>query len=412
MTVSAVVWADTAGVTDALERLRGAVTVVRRCDELTEIVALAESGLADAALLAGDPLDVDAATLDSLARLGVPALVLTDDGAATERLAGLGASVESPSAPAQSISDLLELLCGGAVRGRVPTPAAGPPVQREPWEDRAPGRITAVWGPPGSSGRTTVAVNMAVEAALDGKNVVLVDADTYGASVAVHLGLLDESAGLAQLCRLADQGVLDRSGFERGCSVLAVAGARLRVATGLPRPSRWPELRAESMARVLDFSRRQSDLVVVDVAPAIEFDEDLSFDTSAPQRNAATAAALEAADEVLAVGAADSVGVPRLVKAVEELGDRFPDIEPRIVFNKVRSASIGASPERQLRETWARFGPDRPVAAFLPWDPEAADGALLAGSPLAEWAPASGLRTSVAGLVGVGIPRRKSLFRR
>jgi len=410
VTVAVVVWGDPGGVTDSLERLRGTVTVVRQCGELTEVVALAESGLADAALLAGDSAEVDGATLDALSRLGVPALVLAGERTESDRLSALGASVESPASSAQSISDLLELLCNSVVRG-----AMAPIVDataRQPTSEREPGRVMVVWGAPGAPGRTTIAVNAAVEAALDNQDVVLLDADTYGASVAVHLGLLDESAGIAQLCRLADQGVLDRAGFDRACSVLAVAGTRIRVATGLPRASRWPELRTESMTRVLDFARRQADLVVVDVAPFIEFDEDLTFDTSAPQRNAAAAAALEAADDVLAVAAADSVGVPRLVKAVEELADRFPDVGPRVVFNKVRSSSIGSAPERQLRESWIRFGPDVPVAGFVPWDRETADAALLAGSVLAESAPATALRASIAGLVGVGITRRRPLFRR
>ena len=50
---------------------------------------------------------------------------------------------------------------------------------------------------------------------------MLVDADTYGASVAAFLGLLDESAALAHACRMADQGVLDREAFERVCLKVA-----------------------------------------------------------------------------------------------------------------------------------------------------------------------------------------------
>jgi hypothetical protein len=41
-----------------------------------------------------------------------------------------------------------------------------------------------VWGPTGGPGRTTVAVNLAFEAAAIGGEVLLVDADTYGGAVA------------------------------------------------------------------------------------------------------------------------------------------------------------------------------------------------------------------------------------
>jgi Mrp family chromosome partitioning ATPase len=44
--------------------------------------------------------------------------------------------------------------------------------------------LAAVWGPKGGPGRTTVAVNLAFEAAAAGGEVLLVDADTYGGAVA------------------------------------------------------------------------------------------------------------------------------------------------------------------------------------------------------------------------------------
>jgi Mrp family chromosome partitioning ATPase len=44
--------------------------------------------------------------------------------------------------------------------------------------------LAAVWGPKGGPGRTTVAVNLAFEAAATGGEVLLVDADTYGGAVA------------------------------------------------------------------------------------------------------------------------------------------------------------------------------------------------------------------------------------
>ncbi|GAA3683329.1 P-loop NTPase [Arthrobacter ginkgonis] len=421
MSVAVVVWGENGALVEGLERLRGAVTVVRRCAELTEVVALAETGLADAALLAGDPGLIDAPVLDALAGRGILAVVLTNDPGEAARLGGLGAAVESPGTDAQALSDLLEMLVAGAVG----TPAAGaglagPERAGTQVPDPGPamaggtpaGRIVAVWGPAGSPGRTTVAVNFAAEAALAGRRVVLLDADTYGASVAAHLGLLDESAGLAHLCRLADQFVLDGAGFERACSVVAVAGTRLRVATGISRPARWPELRPEALARVLEFLRRQADVVVVDVSFCLEADEDLSFDTSAPQRNGAALAVLEAADEVLAVGAADSVGVPRLVKGVEELRAAVPGCEPAVVFNRVRASAVGPSPERQLRLTWERFGPEVRIKGFLPQDAAAADLALHAGSVLAEAAPNSALRSAVAALAGAGPRRRAPLLAR
>ncbi|MBM6621011.1 chromosome partitioning protein [Micrococcaceae bacterium RIT802] len=412
MSIAVVVCGRVGDLADRLERLRGPVTIVRHCDELTEVIALAESGLADAALLLGPTADIDAAFADELAFHGVPAVAITDEPEDAERLTGLGLGIEPTTTGEQSVSDLLELLVSGAHRPSRGARHASHPAETSAEPARDPGRVLAVWGPTGSTGKTLVAVNLAAEAAMDGQRVLLVDADTYGSSVAVHLGLLDESAGIAQLCRLSDQGMLDDSGYERSCAVVAVGGTTLRVATGLPRPHRWPELRAGALARVLDFVRRRVDLVVVDVASLLERDEDLTYDTSAPQRNGATLAVLEAAAEIVAVGSADSVGVPRMVKALEDLVEILPEAEPRVVFNRVRRSSVGPSPERALRETWERFGPGPGMAGLLPSDPDAADRALLQGSVLAEVAPDSELRARIAELVSVTVRRRTGLFGR
>lgn len=412
MSIAVVVCGRVGDLADRLERLRGPVTIVRHCDELTEVIALAESGLADAALLLGPTADIDAAFADELAFHGVPAVAITDEPEDAERLTGLGLGIEPTTTGEQSVSDLLELLVSGAHRPSRGARHASHPAETSTEPARDPGRVLAVWGPTGSTGKTLVAVNLAAEAAMDGQRVLLVDADTYGSSVAVHLGLLDESAGIAQLCRLSDQGMLDDSGYERSCAVVAVGGTTLRVATGLPRPHRWPELRAGALARVLDFVRLRADLVVVDVASLLERDEDLTYDTSAPQRNGATLAVLGAAAEIVAVGSADSVGVPRMVKALEDLIEILPEAEPRVVFNRVRRSSVGPSPERALRETWERFGPGPAMAGLLPSDPDAADRALLQGSVLAEVAPDSELRARIAELVSVTVRRRTGLFGR
>ena len=131
----------------------------------------------------------------------------------------------------------------------------------------------------------------------------------------------------------------------------------------------------------------------------LEADEELSFDTMAPRRNAATLRSLELADTVYAVGAADPVGVPRLVRGLAELEEAVPQAAPVVVMNKVRSSSVGRGPERQLRDAWARYGPASELKAFLPHDAAAADSALLGGSLLLEVAPDSPLRRAIAELV-------------
>jgi Flp pilus assembly CpaE family ATPase len=79
-------------------------------------------------------------------------------------------------------------------------------------------------------------------------------------------------------------------------------------------------------------------------------------------------------------------------------------------MNKVRAAAVGRSPDRQLREAWARYGPSVPLSAFLPSDPAASDAALLSGTLLLESAPESELRRAIAKLVCAPAQRNKKSF--
>lgn len=428
-----------------LERLHGPVTVVRRCAELSELIAACQSGIARAAIVADDAGEVTAALADRLAAAGVALLVLTDEEGSQQRLDALSIPHAPRGAAAAMLSDLVADAVGRLEGSTASTLLADPAAVLRTWsldaaggtvrsagrddagadrrpggtaeagteddDSRAAGTIVAVWGPAGAPGRTTVAVNFAAEAAADGRTVLLVDADTYGSSVAASLGLLDESAGVAQACRLADQGLLDRQSLLRSTLSVALKGQRLLVLTGITRSDRWIELRPTALGLVLEQARRVADLIVIDCGFSLEADEELSFDTMAPRRNGATLRALELADTVFAVGAADSVGVPRLVRALAELEAAIPGAAPKVVLNKVRAAAVGRSPERQLADAWERFGPGMPVTAFLPADFSTVDAALLAGSALLETAPSSPLRHAIAALADVRVAARRRVKR-
>ena len=258
-----------------------------------------------------------------------------------------------------------------------------------------PGRIVAVWGPIGSPGRTTLAMNLAAEEAAAGRSVMLIDADSYGASIAASLGLLDESASFAQACRAADQGVLSRATLEKISSELVFAEGTFSLLTGLTRADRWPELRAAAVERVLSMAQKLSEVVVVDCGFALESDEELSYDTVAPRRNAATLTVLTHADVIYAVGNSDPVGIPRLIKGLSELSQIVPDTQVHVVANKVRRKAVGGSPEKALAQAWERFGPVQGISHFLPWDPELTDKALLEGRLLLEVAPDAALRRAI-----------------
>ena len=72
--------------------------------------------------------------------------------------------------------------------------------------------------------------------------------------------------------------------------------------TGLPRPDRWPEVRAAAFADLLDEAARLTSYAVADTGFSLEADPADPFGSTAPQRNEMTLTALAHADEVVVVG--------------------------------------------------------------------------------------------------------------
>jgi Flp pilus assembly CpaE family ATPase len=258
-----------------------------------------------------------------------------------------------------------------------------------------------------------VALGAADELSRLGVSTFLVDADVYGGVIAQLLGLLDESPGLAGAARLAASGNLDAAGLLR---LSWAVRPHLRVLTGLARADRWPELRPRAVTTVLDEARRLAEVTVVDCAFNLEDDEELSFDTVAPRRNGATLAVLEDADTVLCVSGADPVALQRSIRALGELKDVLPGVEPILVVNQVRRGPVPGDPRQEIGAALERFA-GREVRFFLSADRRATDAALASGRSLAEVAPGSPLRAELralaAALADVPLPagRRRGIRR-
>ena len=264
-------------------------------------------------------------------------------------------------------------------------------------------RVIAVWGPAGSPGRSTLAVELAMELARGGRRVGLVDADTHAPSMALALGLADEGPGFAAACRQAELGGLDAVELTRISAPLNVGSGRVEVLTGINRPGRWPELTESRVASALAVCRTWVDHTVVDVAASLERDEEIVSDLAdGPRRNAATLAALHAADLVVAVVAADPVGVARFLRGHAELRATIGATPVAVVANRLRPGALGIDARGQVRRTLERFAGIRDVW-FVPSDPRSADAALLAARPVAEASPRSPLTLAVRRFVGEAV---------
>ncbi len=404
-----------AGLVSALERGEHGVSVVRRCVDIVDLLAVAAAGQGRAALIAAGLRRLDADAVDRLhaAHVVPVGVVPRGDAGAEERLraTGIGFLVPEDAAPsvvASVIAEAVNATAPGARTQRMfgdpSTSMAIPPGAGAAVSSDLPvrrGSVIAVWGPTGAPGRTTVAANLADEIARLGAPALLVDADVYGGTVAVVLGLLDESPGLAAACRQAGATRLDPAALADLCWQLTPT---LRVLTGIPIAQRWPEVRASAIEAVLAATRALAEFTVLDCGFGLETDEELSFDSLAPRRNGATLAVLDQADVILAVGAADPIGLQRLVRGLAELRDAEVSAPIWVVLNKVRRGVVAGDPAVELTAALERFA-GRSPAALLPFDQDAVDAALAAGRLLGESRPTSPLRLAVAelaaGLVGV-----------
>ena len=278
-----------------------------------------------------------------------------------------------------------------AAAGR-PLPGSPPDAGAETAQPRE-GRLVVVWGPHGAPGRTTVAASLAHGLARAGGSV-LVDADVEAPSLVQVLGLPEDSSSLATAARLASHSRLDTESL---VGLLVPVGPDHSLLSGLGRSGRWRELPPSPMADVWTGCREVAAWTVVDIAGG-PLEDEVDDYTLEPGRDALAASLVRSADVVVIVGAADPVGVRRLLQLVSQFdeGER-PAGRIEVVVNRVRASAAGPSPERAVREALARFGGLEEVT-LLPEDP-VADQCMLAGCSVLDGAPGSALGRALAVLV-------------
>jgi MinD-like ATPase involved in chromosome partitioning or flagellar assembly len=398
-----------AGLVAQLDRTDHGVMVVRRCVDVVELLAAATAGLARAALLDSGLRRLDADAVDRLrAAFVVPIGVVPRNDAATERrLGALGIDyvVPADADPSVVASVVTQAVTAASRLDRTapwhfadPATATStivpPDTEVAATRPNRHGSVAAVWGPTGAPGRTTVAVTVADELGRLGHESLLIDADVYGGVVAAMLGLLDESAGLAAACRQAATRRLEPDVLAPLCWQLS---ARLRVLTGIPRAERWPELRPAAIGPVLTAARGLADFTVVDCGFSVEADEELTFDSLAPRRNGATLEVLDAADVIIVVGAADPIGMQRLVRALNQLAEVDLTAPIWVVLNKVRKGVVPGNPATELTAALDRFA-GRTPAMLLPADAGGLDAAIAVGKTIGEVRPRSAFRQATVEL--------------
>ena len=387
--------------------------VLHRCYDLGDLLAVAAAGQAEVAVVAAGTrwLDRDALARLAAAGLAVVGVAAAGDEDSERRLRQLGLlHVAFDADPPDALVDRARaaLAAEPGPDDEPPVPGEAPGLSEPDGAEVQPdgdGRRTlaAVWGPKGGPGRTTVAVNLAFEAAAVGGEVLLVDADTYGGAVAQTLGFLDDAPGLAWAARVAGRGELDALRLRQ--SVRRAAPGGPRVLPGLPRAELWTEVRPGTWEALLELFRIAFPVTVVDAGFCLEEDEELLYDQVRLRRNAVTRLAVQHADLVVAVARADPVGLHAFIRGYQELRDLgVPASRVRVVVNQLRPGMFGGDrPAEQVRAALSRYVGIEP-SAVVPYDRQAFDVALLGGQALREARPGTPAQLALSRLAAVLFP--------
>lgn len=291
------------------------IQVQRRCVDGVDIRAAIQVSDCQGVLVSDVTPRVTQDLVSELSEKGIKLIAITTD---VEFWQGLGVThfVElDPSNPLSAMRQVVELMRGEA-------PKAVP-------ESEPTGTLIAVAGFGGSCGRTTAVKELGWQLSKLGANTCIADADTYGPSLDQELGYEPAQNGLLELCRSIER---KNSSVQTSFDLLPTPSHKLSLIAGLPRVSRWTDLRVPILRELWRKSREHFDFVISDVGSVLEIDHSLAYESSLPRRHAASLTALESAQVAIICARADSVGIARLVRGYLEFHELFSKTEVHVLL--------------------------------------------------------------------------------
>ena len=244
--------------------------------------------------------------------------------------------------------------------------------------------VIAVTSPYGSAGKTTLAINIALELAAERARVLLIDADIQGPAVANHFLLSEQPAGLAAALRIAAQQRFDLDQLER--LSFQFQKSTLRIMPGsqdLPHQA----IDESTIASLLETARTGFAYTVLDLGY-------LSA-SSASNQELLTSKIISLADRTILVSLADPIGIFRLLSAEAQIAKLSSP--PELVMNRVRNSVI-TSARREIGITLQRLSSLEPKA-YLPDDPLHIDQAVRTGVPVTSLSRSGTFRQALTGFV-------------
>lgn len=246
--------------------------------------------------------------------------------------------------------------------------------------------VIAVHGPPGSTGKSSIALNLAYEFAELGKTALLIDLDTHSPSMAQLMGITEPSVALAGCARLIRQSRFDREHLNRLSVNIKHRRANFRLLAGLSSPRRWGEISQETVTQLLNLARYEFELVILDLASDIE--DNLTSNTQPISRNSATRAALKASDFAITIVNRSTLSLSRYLNDFSEL----QEIQPN------RLLLLNRSESNQKIATTLKALTKESIFATIPDDPTSFELAESEHLPLALARRKSPARNAIAAI--------------
>lgn len=252
--------------------------------------------------------------------------------------------------------------------------------------------VIAVTSPHGSTGKTTIAINMALELAAEKARVLLIDGDIQGPAVANHFALTQQPAGLQAALRIASQQRFDLEQLER--LSFQFQRSTLRI---MPGSQNFPSQPFDqgSVANLLDTARSGFEFTVIDLGS-------LSADSFGTQLEL-TNTIISLSDRTIVVCLADPIGIFRLLEIENLIATASKSVD--LVMNRVRNSVI-ASARSEIAVTLQRLSALEPKA-YLPDDPQHIDQAVRTGVPANSLSRSGSFRQALTGLVRAELLGRK-----
>lgn len=350
----------------------GEAQVVRRCADMTEVLAAVAARIGAIAVL-DVRSGVNRSHVVSLRQQGaIPVVLCPSDQVNHWRSLG-AVSLSQEISPAELATQIVEF-----GRDGVTPPAA----TVRPVAQTRHAKVTLVTGPIGT-GKSTIALSLARAFAAAGQSTVVVDTDIWRPALALMTGQDPDRPGLASLTRRSREQILT---YERIQPTLRPLADQLHLIGGLARPRQWREVNDDTLIGLVDGLSANSHQIVLDGPALLVGESEAEWDTG-PSRNRSFAALLGRSDRLIVVGQSDVVGLARLIEYLDELKDHS-GLEPVVVVNRVRRAAAGRRTTRSLGQILHEYaGVER--AYLVPDDSVHVDQALLRGEFLGDRAPES-----------------------